>query len=182
MHLLHRLRRSRQCRAAAAGHRGCSWRRTAAHHRMVSSGKHHCSFLREPPLVCGPCGHESSQLPMTQTVDGQIFECQHPSGRRVELHVACACTGVDAGTPIAARVLAESAAAESAQRAGGFGASPGAATPAHMASPAIAGTPRAGLVRTAQARCCWSGFCLDNFSCCPCSLLRTCWRTLLGFL
>ena len=63
----------------------------------------------------------------------------------------CACTGVDAGTPVAARVLAESAAGEADQRTRGVAASPGALTPARMASPAIAKTPGTGLARAAQA-------------------------------
>ena len=62
--------------------------------------------------------------------------------------VCCGCAGADAGTPVAAQVLAE-AAAEGA-RIGG--ASPGQPTPARTASPAAAvKTPGSALIRAAQA-------------------------------
>ena len=58
------------------------------------------------------------------------------------------CAGTDAGTPAAARVLAEAAGASHAPRTAG--ALPGAPTPERTASPATAKTPGSALLRAAQ--------------------------------
>ena len=118
-------------------------RRSASPHGELSKAQ-----LHFPPK-------HPSCMAMTTILEVALVVAQTPGERGYRVRdAACACTGVDAGTPFAARVLAEAAAAEPDQRARGFAGSPGAPTPARMASPVTAMTPGSGLVRTAQAcRC-----------------------------